>query len=194
MIVDHFGLHWQDNICFLHEQGRTGRCLSPGLARMESPFTVRAPHWLRCPHSLGEPEPGPILDHPLVRAMGPAQEGRLFCIEAVHVSWLWRLSEMCPGPERKIEPYWVARPPRQRRLAPMLNLTNVAPLGIIEWSAADFADVEALAALPRRRNLIVCGPLKLPGATLLDPAGLDWDHDWPAEGRRQLWHLIRKDV
>ena len=56
----------------------------------------------------------------------------------------------------------------------------------------DLVDMETLAQLPRTRNLILCSPIRLPGSTLLDPEGLDWNHDWPAEGRRQLYAFIRR--
>ena len=68
---------------------------------------------------------------------------------------------------------------------------------MLKWTIGDvtvtrIVELETLAAMPRLRNLIVCGPLKLPGAEGLDPAGLPMNHDWAAEGRRQLYHLIRR--
>ena len=190
--MSHYGLHRQDNLVFLHEQGG-GRCLSPGLAGLESPFRVQGRHWLPCPHRLGSPEPGPIVEHPLVRAMGPDQAGGLFYVRPEHINWLWRLAEMTPGTERIVEPIWTVKNPRVRRLEPRLTLTNAAPLVLVDLAPADLVDMETLAQLPRLRNLIVCGPIKLAAATVLEPEGLDWNHDWPAEGRRQLHHLIRKE-
>lgn len=193
MIVDHFGLHRQDNLVFLHESKSGGRCLSPGLARMASPFIVSRPAYgPRCPHLLGEPEEGPIHKHPLVRAFAPGQERGFFYVDPIDVSWLWRLAEMCPGPERIVEPYWMVSAPVKRKLGIRLTLTNAVPLVLIEWSAKDFADIQDLASLPRYRNLIVSGPIKPPGAVPLTPKKLGWNHDWAAEGRRQLWHFIRK--
>lgn len=189
--MNHYGLHRQDEFAFLHEQGG-GRCLTPGYSRLESPFTVRGRHWLPCPHRLGPPEPGPILDHPLVRAMSPDQEGGFFFLRDTNANWLWRLSAMTPGTDRVVEPYWVIKPPRVRRLEPKLTLTNAAPMALIDLSPRDLVDIETLAGLPRLRNLVVCGPIKPRDATLLDPEGLDWNHDWAAEGRRQLHHLIRR--
>lgn len=187
----HFGLHRHDNLVFLHEQ-EGGRCLTPGLLGLESPIEVAPPHRLRCPHRLGPPEPGPILDHPFVRAMGPDQEGGLFHVRPEHANWLWRLSLMTPGLERNVEPYWCVSKPRTTWVARRLGLTNVAPQVIIELTAGDLVEMERLSEVPRTRNLILSGPLKVPRAVLLDPTGLDWNHDWPAEGRRQLYHLIRR--
>jgi hypothetical protein len=190
--VDRFGLHRQDNLVFLHEQDRKGRCLSPGLAKLKSPFKVRVPHWLYCPHAFEAPEEGPALDHPLVRAMGPDQEAGIFHLPAVHQNWLWRLSALTPGGERTVEPWFTLKTPRMRRVDPKLTITNAAPLVILDWGPADFNDMERLAAMPRTRNVIFSGPVKVPGTTVLDPAGLDWNHDWLTESRRQLYHLIRK--
>ncbi|GBU16825.1 MULTISPECIES: hypothetical protein [Methylobacterium] len=187
----HYGIHRQDEFLFLHEQDG-GRCLSPGYGRLDSPFDVRVPHWLRCPHRLCPPEIGPVLDHPFARAMGPDQEARLFYVRAADVHWIWRLSAMTPTLHRFVEPYTVLRRPRISRLAPKLLLTNVAPVAITDTEPGDLVELETLAAMPRLRNLIVCGPLKLPGAEVLDPAGLPMNHDWAAEGRRQLYHLIRR--
>lgn len=189
--ASHYGLHRQDNLLFLHEQDG-GRCVSPGLGRLDSPFSIPTRWWLRCPHRLDEPEPGEILDHPLVRAMSPDQEGGFFYVRDVHANWLWRLSAMTPGSERVVEPYWTVKRPRIRRVEPKLVLTNVAPLAFVDIEPADTLDIETLGRLPRLRNLVVCGPIKPPDATLLDPEGLDWNHDWAAEGRRQLHHLIRR--
>lgn len=191
--MNHYGLHRQDEFLFLHEQDG-GRCVTPGYARLESPFKVRPRHWLPCPHRLEQPEPGEMLWHPLVNAMSPAQEGGFFYVRDVHANWLWRLSAMTPGGERVVEPYWGLKMPRVRRLAPKLTLTNVAPLVLVDLTPADLVDIETLSRLPRTRNFIVCGPLKPPGAQLLDPEGLDWNHDWSAEGRRQLYHLIRRST
>lgn len=189
--VSFYGLHRQDEFLFLHEQDG-GRCISPGYGRLDSPFEVRVPHWLRCPHRLGTPEPGPTLDHPFVRAMGPDQEGRLFHVRPVDSLWLWRLATMTPTQERFVEPWPVLRTPRIKRIQPKLMLTNIAPVVITDTGPGDLLDMEILAAMPRTRNLIISGPLRPPGAETLDPAGLPLEHDWPAEGRRQLYHLIRR--
>jgi len=187
----HYGLHRQDEFLFLHEQDG-GRCVSPGFARLDTPFDVRVPHWLRCPHRLGQPEPGVALDHPFVRAMGPDQAGRLFHVRPADALWLSRLAAMAPTTERFVEPWPALRTPRIKRVQPKLELTNVVPLVITDTGPGDLVDMETLAGMPRLRNLIISGPLKLPGAELLEPAGLDWNHDWAAEGRRQLYHLIRR--
>lgn len=186
-----YGLHRHENFVFLHERG-VARCLNPRLEGLESPFQVSVPHWLRCPHRLGPAEPGPVLDHPFVRAMGPDQDGGLYHVRQEHQPWLWRLAAMTPTTDRFIEPYLGIRKPRVRRVAPLLTLTNAAPLGIVEILPGDLVELETLAALPRTRNLILCSPIRLPGSTLLDPEGLDWNHDWPAEGRRQLYAFIRR--
>lgn len=189
--TNHFGLHRHDNLLYLQEQGG-GRCLTPGLDGLESPIEVSPGRGLRCPHQLGNPEPGPVLDHPFVRAMGPHQEAGLFHVRPEHVNWLWRLSVMTPGLDRNVEPYWCLPKPRQTWIARRLNLTNVAPQAIIELTPAELVEMERVSELPRTRNLILSGPLKVPRAVLLDPTGLDWNHDWAAEGRRQLYRLIRR--
>lgn len=187
--VRHFGLHRHDNMAFLHQQ-EGGTCVTPGLEGLESPLVVRTANWqVTCPHRLGEPEAGEVIDHPFVRAMSPAQEGGLFHVYPQDVPWLWRLAKMTPGPEVPVMPLWMAT---KRWIPNQLRLTNLAPLCIIELAARDYALMERLARGPRLRNLIFSGPLKLPEATVLEPTGLPLDHDWPAEGRRQLYHLIRR--
>lgn len=190
--VDHYGLHRQDNLVFLHEDSGAGRCLNRGLEKLKSPFRVRTGSRLACPHRLLDPQSGPIVDHPFVRAMGPEQEGRVFHVDPKHSSWIWRLSALCPGTLRHVEPYWTIGLPKLPRLAAQLRLTNAAPLALIDMVPGDFGDAEALASLPRTRNLILSGPLKVPGSEILDPEGLDWNHDWRAEGARWLHHFIRR--
>lgn len=190
--IAHYGLHRQDNLVFLHEQDRKGRCLSPGLAKLKSPFSLKITGWRKCPHAFPAPEEGAILDHPLVRAMGPAQDGGLYFLPAVHREWVHTLSLLTPGGAPTVEPWWSVKWPQMQRTAIKLGMTNAAPLVITEWQPRDFGAMETLAAQPRIRNLILCGPIRLPGTTLLDPEGLDPKHDWAAEGRRQLYHLIRK--
>ena len=186
-----YGLHRHDGLVFLHERA-VARCLNARLEGLTSPFEVSVPYWLPCPHRLGPPEPGPALDHPFVRAMGPDQVGDLFHVRPADMAWVWRLSRMTPSPESFVQPFVGLRRPRIRRVAPLLTLTNAAPLVLIDLAPGDLVEAEAFAQLPRTRNLILSGPIKLPGATLLDPAGLDPDHDWPAEGRRQLHAFIRR--
>lgn len=186
-----YGLHRHDNLVFLHERG-VARCLNARLEGLESPFQVRVSHWLQCPHRLGPPEPGPALDHPFVRAMGPDQDGGLYHVRPRDAAWLWRLAPMTSTSAAIIKPIWEIRRPRLQRLAPLLTLTNAAPLVIVDLEPRDHVDIETIAARPRSRNLILSGPIKLPGATLLDPEGLDIAHDWPAEGRRQLHAFIRR--
>ncbi|GJE78141.1 hypothetical protein [Methylorubrum suomiense] len=189
--VSHFGFHLHDNLPWLHEQAG-GRCLVPALQELESPLEVSVPRGLRCPHRLQPPEMGPVLDHPLVRAMGPDQDGGLFHVYPVHANWLWRLSAMTPGLERTVEPAWCLSRPPSRWVARRLGLTNVAPLAIVDLSSGDFVEMERMAEVPRTRNLILSGPLRVPGAVVLEPDGLDWNHDWSVEGRRQLYNRIRR--
>jgi len=77
---------------------------------------------------------------------------------------------------------------------PLLTLANAAPQWLTSLVPADLVELETLAGLPRTRNLILCSPLKLPGATLLTSQGLDWNHDWPTEGRRQLHAFVQKQI
>lgn len=186
-----YGLHRHENFVFLHEQDG-GRCLMPRLAGLSSPFEVENRWWLPCPHRFGEPEPGPALAHAFVRTMSPAQTGGLYHVRPADVRWLWRLSAMIGGAQRVVEPFGFVKRPRARRAAQLLTLTNAAPQCFIDIEPSDYVDLETLAQLPRTRNLILCGPIKLPGAIPLNPDGLDWDHDWAAEGRRQLHAFIRR--
>lgn len=186
-----YGLHRHDNLVFLHERAGA-RCLNARLEGLTSPFQIVAPRWLICPHQLGQPEPGPILDHPFVRAMSPDQDGGLYHVRPQDQAWLYRLVRMTPSTGRIIESLLGLRRPKAQRVVPLLTLTNAAPQVLTDLEPSDLVEMETLAALPRSRNLILSGPIKLPGATLLTPEGLDPDHDWAAEGRRQLHHLVRR--
>ncbi len=190
--VTHFGLHRHDNMVFLHQQ-TGGRCVTPGLDGLDSPLIVQtARRFARCPHNFTETEEGPLVDHPMAVAMGPIQAGLVFYLPLEHERWAWRLSHMIPSVTPIMVPFWTISPPRDIWAANQLGLTNLAPLVLADTATRDIGEITRIARAPRVRNLIVSGPMPLPGAIPLDPTGLPEDHDWAAEGRRQLHRLITR--
>lgn len=194
MLVQCYGLHQQpdDTLVFLEEEDG-GRCLTPGLGQLPSPFEVMSHRRLRCPHEFGEPLDEPALDHPFVRAMGPDQTGGLFFVPEEDAVWIHRLARMTPARETIVETVWFQ--PIQtigHRVGPRLLLTNAAPLCLVEAAYRDFARIELLTHYPRLRNLVLSGGLAPPGAVTLSPEGLDPNHDWATEGRRQLHATIQR--
>lgn len=191
--VDRFGIHMQDNLIFLHEQGG-GRCLNPGLAGLDSPFQVklRAPHWDRCPHQLPDLIQGRGFNHPLVRAMGANQAGDVFWVRPADAHWIWKLSTMTGAAQRNVAPYWSQRRPNLERLRDAIQLTDVAPLCLIDIEVSHLDEIERLMQLPRTRNLVLSGPVRLPGTQLLNSVGLPDHMVWSDEGGRQLYERIRE--
>ena len=187
-LVQGYGLHYEGSLVFLHEAAGS-QCLNPKLGALESPFEVRAPRGLNCPHCyLGAPPPADeIPQDPMIEAMSPVPGDGLYWIDPKHEPWIWRLSAMTMGAETNVMVWWRLRKPRLDRLAPYLELTNAAPLCVIGYDVGDFQDLDRLISLPRCRKLVVSGRPRLPGATVLgEPAIELLNLDYRALGVRIL--------
>jgi hypothetical protein len=186
--VSHYGIHLDGNAVCLHENGG-GRYLTPGLETLPSPFTVVGPK-LPCPHKL--PEPKLVVDlpldvHPLIEAMGPWGSGKAYHVNGGNQRLLSAMTAMV-GPTRPILFAAWAQP--IRNLMPELTLTNAAPLVIVDYESRHYADLERLLALPRTRNVILCGSYKVGGIETIGGDGLSPDQDWARTGATLLWRYV----
>jgi hypothetical protein len=185
--MEHFGLHIDDDLVFLHQQGQEV-CLTPGLAGLKSPFL--SPKRLRCPHRI-EPKAGEVGRAP--SPFDPVPDGGAYWVPGgpFRKADMTRLAQMS-GPTQGvgiIRPFWAWS---VKDLMPELNLTNIAPLIITSYEAQHLRPIGRLLELPRIRTLIFCGDVQ-PAGTEIAPIP-EIDGDPRAAGAAALHEFVQRTV
>jgi len=184
-IVQHWGLHVDGDLVFLHEQDRT-RCMTPGLEGLESPFVVETRG--KCPHALLPWDDSVVPVEPpsgLARVLGPIPDGGAYWAPPAARPLLKVSHDLCCLFRPASFTPW-ATP--LRRLAPELTLTNLAPLVIFDYEPKDLTQLLHLLDAPRIRTVVLCGPIR--------PAGVE-EVDFTTEmppGRALLQHHINQII
>jgi hypothetical protein len=168
-LVQGYGIHRQDDLVFLHE-GDGARCLTPGLADLDSPFEVIRVPRQRCPHILPPPALGELERARLVRVMVPTPKRRLYWVDPAQGQSVFEMAQHMVGrPHDPPVVFWNSMFNPLRTLTPKLTLTNCLPLVIAGYQVRDFMDLMRLCELPRTRAIVVVGQPKPPRALDITP-------------------------
>lgn len=194
-LVQGYGIHRQDDLVFLHEQDGA-RCLTPGLAALESPFEVIKVPRQRCPHILPEPAAGQVLHSiRLVRVMMPTPKNRarLYWVDPSHTSLVFEIAQQMV--DRPFDPavcLWHAIFNPVRTLTPKLTLTNCIPLVVAGYKPRDFTELRRLCELPRTRSLVAVGYPRPPNSIDITPQEPIPDLDWRSVAAAHLHDFIKR--
>lgn len=181
--MEHFGLHIDDDLVFLHQQGQEV-CLTPGLAGLKSPF--ESPKRLRCPHRI-EPKAGEV--GRALSPFDPVPDGGAYWVPGSRIGDVRMRAQLCAPVQTILFPMWAWG---ISDLIPHLNLTNIAPLILAAYEAQHLRAIARLLELPRIRTLIFCGDLQPAGTEITTIPEIEGDPH--AAGAAVLWDFVQKTV
>jgi hypothetical protein len=181
--MEHFGLHIDDDLVFLHQQGHEV-CLTPGLAGLKSPF--ESPKRLRCPHKI-EPKAGEVGRAP--SPFDPVPDGGAYWVPSDRIADVRRLAQMSSPAQVLFCPFWAVD---VRHTMSDLNVTNLAPMIFTAYEAKHLRPIGRLLELPRIRTLIFCGDLQPAGTEIATIPEIEGDPR--AAGAAALHDFVRRTV
>lgn len=185
----HFGLHTDGDLVFLHQQGG-GRCVTPGLEGLPAPWKVKRYDRIQCPHDL-TPAPGKApARRGLVKVLAPVPDGGVYWAPVAAMDNVAKAIVMSSPINQIVFPAWGVG---IGTLVPQLSLTNIAPLIITDTYPRNLRAVTRLLRLPRVRTILFVGDLRPPEATPVDWT-LPSVSDWKKAGAALLHQYVQQVV
>lgn len=176
-VVNRYGVHWQDDIAYLHQGNGSNSNVTALGVKGRSPFKVRSslPCWTR----LDPTKPAKLVidpTDPFVKAMDPvpAPDGENFSVDKEHLEqlrWLsWMSGTSLMGQELPRE--FMKTPPGHLKFTREAWATNVQPLIITGLTSADigFALRVTQGLWPRKIIFVGDSDVFIPGMKKVAPA------------------------